>query len=612
MEDEIQSSITQDIFELLALYGINDCSHEPVRQHILGIANFVRESRLKAGINGAPARLAKQTCWHPQAPTDQIRGSYRIHSNAEKRGRTDYTGLDGPSKKTRTKEEFAAPVENSHTNHRTTIPDQSSSAEERMVSDAAALTHVEETHQITGSLAQREAELATTSSLETSPSTRAPTDHLTNYTSCRQTAADPGTGQASRVACSTLLYPPLLPKSFGSNLAAEAMKAIETTLLDCARLNYTLGRYGHTSKEVTVTTRIEKIRIFAEQLAGLKYDDAVNAVKREQGIVAGKDIQARWNETIYWDIITNGAKFLDPTKLRTAKGRLDNFSMAEKVATERFMAEAGYGTSWANQRRCRRLWKSLSDMRKAGIDRILFYRTKEFDSFCKKYPEDAETSLVKTVLSWENAYERLKVPEPEASWNSARNPWHSDAEAADFESSFGSIEASGEQLGGLFDIHIASGEKRNGGNRNKSIFVSLLPRDENSLLVCPIITVQEGDFLGVFAGRIRYSEHFDTTYGIPGPKEKGNLWLDYSHVTGALNLMGVTQQDSDANVHLQWELCNEQVGNELCRAWRVSVRALRTIKPFEGIVRVAPHKKQYLLHQGSACARRGYMRAGGP
>ncbi|KAJ6102305.1 hypothetical protein N7486_004732 [Penicillium sp. IBT 16267x] len=48
------------------------------------------------------------------------------------------------------------------------------------------------------------------------------------------------------------------------------------------------------------------------------------------------------------------------------------------------------------------------------------------------------------------------------------------------------------------------------------------------LSVCPIISVQEGDFLGVFAAVIRYSNDFSATYGVPGPKEK--IWLDYSKV----------------------------------------------------------------------------------
>ena len=40
----------------------------------------------------------------------------------------------------------------------------------------------------------------------------------------------------------------------------------------------------------------------------------------------------------------------------------------------------------------------------------------------------------------------------------------------------------------------------------------------------------------------------------------------------------------------------------------VSVVALRAIQSFEEIVRAAPQKEQYLLHQSPACAKRGYTK----
>jgi hypothetical protein len=55
--------------------------------------------------------------------------------------------------------------------------------------------------------------------------------------------------------------------------------------------------------------------------------------------------------------------------------------------------------------------------------------------------------------------------------------------------------------------------------RNKSIFVTILPKGKNFFSVCPIISVQEGDFLGVFAGMIRYSSLCNVTYGVPGLEE---------------------------------------------------------------------------------------------
>jgi hypothetical protein len=220
-----------------------------------------------------------------------------------------------------------------------------------------------------------------------------------------------------------------------------------------------------------------------------------------------------------------GARLLDPAKLPTAKGPLDEFSMAEKVATKKFMEEAGYGTSTANQRQYRNLWKSLFKMRKAGVDKILFYRTREFDTYCKGYPKNTEASLLDTVVSWERVYgpqieqletrvmklsegdftgrsylsqphvaERLQVQE--SSWNNAANAWFSAEEEAAFQLTSEPTVASTDPLWGLCDHQAVS---ENG--RNKSIFVSLLPKDDKFLSLCPIIPVHEGEFLGVLAGR---------------------------------------------------------------------------------------------------------------
>lgn len=68
------------------------------------------------------------------------------------------------------------------------------------------------------------------------------------------------------------------------------------------------------------------------------------------------------------------------------------------------MREAGYGLSLANQRQCRLYWKRLFDMRNKGVDKIILYRTKEFDRFCKSYSSEAGASLVEIVRFWEERY----------------------------------------------------------------------------------------------------------------------------------------------------------------------------------------------------------------
>jgi hypothetical protein len=334
---------------------------------------------------------------------------------------------------------------------------------------------------------------------------------------------------------------------------------------------------------------------------------------------------------VYWEIISKGAELINHVTLPTAKGPLNEFTMAEKVATKTFMNEAGYGISPDNQRQYRILWKSLSEMRKAKVDKILFYRTKDFDKYCKRYSRNSKPSLLDTVLSWEELYgshieqleirvvklserdflgrsylgqphvvDRLQVQE--SLWNDAVNEWFSIDEEAAFKLTGQLTVASTETLWGLFDRQAITE-----GGRNKSLFISLLPKGENFLSVCPIIPVQEGDFLGLFAGMTQFSENFNATHGIRGLTEK--LWLDYSRVTGTLNQMQVLKPSEDANVRLQWELINDGDKEKPSSfSWRVSVRAIRAIMPFEEITRAAFQKEQYLLHRSPVYARRGFIK----
>jgi hypothetical protein len=74
--------------------------------------------------------------------------------------------------------------------------------------------------------------------------------------------------------------------------------------------------------------------------------------------------------------------------------------------------------------------------------------------------------------------------------------------------------------------------------------------------------------------------------------------------------MAVSPPGGKSNLRLQWELIDEWDEGELSLTWKVSVRALQVIRPFEEIIRAAPQKEQYLLHLSPACARRGFMKYG--
>ncbi|KAJ5199752.1 hypothetical protein N7472_004956 [Penicillium cf. griseofulvum] len=98
----------------------------------------------------------------------------------------------------------------------------------------------------------------------------------------------------------------------------------------------------------------------------LDYSDAIRAIKQENAFSASKNIQTRYNKIAYWEIIEKCSDILDPKSLSTPKGPLVEFTMAEKVATEHFMRDAGHGLSFANQRQCHLFWKRLCEMRKMG------------------------------------------------------------------------------------------------------------------------------------------------------------------------------------------------------------------------------------------------------
>jgi hypothetical protein len=125
--------------------------------------------------------------------------------------------------------------------------------------------------------------------------------------------------------------------------------------------------------------------------------------------------------------------------------------------------------------------------------------------------------------------ERLKVRE--SSWNNGRNDWVSLGEEESFKAK-GLLVFPPDVICAPFDNNSVSEF-----GADKSAFTFLLPKDDISLFVCSIVPVSEGDFLGIFAGHIRFSTDVSVTHGIRGPVD--NLWLDYSQVTGTLNHAGV-------------------------------------------------------------------------
>jgi hypothetical protein len=111
------------------------------------------------------------------------------------------------------------------------------------------------------------------------------------------------------------------------------------------------------------------------------------------------------------------------------------------------------------------------------------------------------------------------------------------------------------------NFHILHHGLKGQSNCNKSNFVSLVPYEGESrkrtlgarssstklIAVSPLVLVSLRDFLGIFAGRLRYTDQ-KPPRSIPRPVP--NLWLDYSVVMGKLGKMGVAKADEMTNVCL--------------------------------------------------------------
>jgi hypothetical protein len=182
-----------------------------------------------------------------------------------------------------------------------------------------------------------------------------------------------------------------------------------------------------------------------------------------------------------------------------------------------------------------------------------------------------------------------------SAWNDGSNEWYSDEEEIAFQLGTTLGATSDRSLSRLFNGCSGS---------NRSVFITLKPRGDDFLSVCPIIPVVEGDFLGIFAGTIRFAEDVGVTHSVPGPVR--DLSLDYSHVTWTLNQMQMLEPGCNENVRLVWEAVNEQDKSGPCESWRVLVLATRPIMPFEPLIRAALHIDQFHLHQNSDHAKRGF------
>lgn len=96
-------------------------------------------------------------------------------------------------------------------------------------------------------------------------------------------------------------------------------------------------------------TNPDKIQKYVDEVAEYDFERAVSIIQNDKPLAMSKGVQNRYSETIFWKIILKSAALIDHTKLPSAKGPVDGFTMVEKAATKKFMVDTGYGSGTINK-----------------------------------------------------------------------------------------------------------------------------------------------------------------------------------------------------------------------------------------------------------------------
>ncbi|TVY71303.1 hypothetical protein LSUE1_G004472 [Lachnellula suecica] len=346
------------------------------------------------------------------------------------------------------------------------------------------------------------------------------------------------------------------------------------------------------------------------------YETTIRQIERENADETSARLRRLWKETYYWPMIQQRAKMIGP--LPTPSGRKTEISPQEKIAAKRQILAMGYGKSRDNIYKWTAYWKLLSELRDKRARELLLYRTREFKAYFFQHPKEFAM-----LLSWNQVYnlplrqlgvrtiaeegddfsgrsdieeqcifKRLHAPQ-NLCWGDHLSVW--DHDLIEYESFIADHNIKPTSRNSNVDVlrHGLKGQPE----RNKSSFLTLVPYEGESgkrtlgtrsgstevLAIAPLVPVLPGDFLGIFSGRLRYTDQ-KPPRSIPGPAH--NLWLDYSVVMGKLSRMGVAKADEMANVSLAWEGVNEVKGEtSFCQYLRVLVIATRHIMPYDQLVR---------------------------
>jgi hypothetical protein len=346
-------------------------------------------------------------------------------------------------------------------------------------------------------------------------------------------------------------------------------------------------------------------------------DDLIREIDEEKASKVAKRERAAVKETYYWPIIQRLANTVGP--LLGPRGKKTELTPQEKQTARRIVIALGYGHSRDSVLKARSYLKLLADLREAGVTLLLLYRTKEFRTHFMRHPNELET-----ILSWNQVYQprlqelrlraiaqadgdfsgrcdledqdifgRLHIPQG-VTWGDELCDWRDTAEKDNYLAAH-SIKA----VSGKSNAHVLHHGIKGDIDANKAIYISMIPYEGISakktlggkspsaklLAISPLVSVFPGDFLGIFPGRLRYTDE-KPAGAIQGPAQ--GLWLDRSEVKGKLQWMKIAKAGEQTNVCLVWEGVNEEKGKKaFCQYWRILVIATRHIGPFDQVIRPA-------------------------
>ncbi|KFY43092.1 hypothetical protein V495_04165 [Pseudogymnoascus sp. VKM F-4514 (FW-929)] len=346
------------------------------------------------------------------------------------------------------------------------------------------------------------------------------------------------------------------------------------------------------------------------------YETAIKLIKKGNADGERTRLRRLWKETYYWPMIQQGAKMIGP--LPNPSGRKADITPQEKAAAKKLTLAMHRGQNRGTIFKWTAYWKLLSQLREKGAATLLLYRTREFKRHFYQHPKE-----INMLLSWYSVYDfplrqlgartlaqegddfsgrsdieekwiydRLHAPH-NMCWGDHLSMWDPDSMEREKFMANCNIKSTSRKS----NINVLSYGLKRQPERNKSNYVSLVPYEGESgkrtlgtrtgstelLTVAPLVPILPGDFLGIFPGRLRYTDQ-KPPRSIPGPIP--NLWLDYSEVMGKLSKMGVAKADGMTNVCLAWEGVNEVKGEDQNPQYlRILVIATRHIMPFDQLVR---------------------------